>query len=163
MVPGYREHIDGLIDLTFVGGSFTMAFARSALDTEGLSNLETVGRLLDIEQSDGLENVNGFRNLQYIGSSLLVWGNDSLRSLSGFSKLTYVGQNLAIYGNDSLARCSGLFKLLDDEDHADPGPGVPPVPDVGGDWEFWLNSPGCNSIEEILDSEVILISGFDDL
>jgi len=42
--------------------------------------------------------------------------------------------------------------LLDTTDDAAAGPGVAPIPDVGGAVTLVNNLPGCNSVDEILAS-----------
>jgi len=148
--------LDGLSALKFTGALGITNNAKLS-DISGLSSLQTVEGWVEINWNPELTNVDGLSALTSIGGTSKTFGFlriefNALTNLDGLSALTSVGSGLYVGINPSLADCSGLTKLIDPIDDAEPGPGEGEVPDVGGSISFEKNSPGCNSIPEILAS-----------
>ncbi|MGD8681734.1 MAG: IPTL-CTERM sorting domain-containing protein [Lysobacterales bacterium] len=167
-------NLAGLSGLVSVGNDVIIQLNDNLADVSDLSSLATIGGDLYFLNDDALTNVSGLSSLASIGGDLYVGYNDSLTAVDGFSALTSVGGNLtfpsnpiladvnglsnlisvasdvSVTDNASLSLCTGLTALLDTVDDGDPGPGVDPVPDVGGTVTLSGNLFGCNSIGEAL-------------
>jgi hypothetical protein len=127
---------------------------------DGVANLISVGGALYIYNNAALSNLDGLANLTSV-FGLYISNNAALNNLDGLANLTSGGGYLQIESNATLAFCYGLATLLDEVDDAEPGPGSPPIPDVGGSVAISNNLPGCNSVAEVL-SERIFKDGFED-
>ena len=82
---------------------------------DGLSNITSVGGYLRIEGNDVLTNLDGLSNITSVDGRLYIEGNDVLTNLDGLSNITSVGDDFYIKGNDSLDRFCGLYLLLSSE------------------------------------------------
>ena len=94
-------------DMTIMGSNIT--------NLNGLSNLNSIGGTLSINNNDILTNLSGLNSLVSIGGSLFIGGysggNPSLASLSGLNSLLSISGNLTINSNDVLTNLSGLNAL----------------------------------------------------
>lgn len=132
-------HIDGLAALTVVGGSLVIR------DNPLLSNLDGLSAVTSVA---GAENADQ--------RFLHIENNPALTNLDGLSAVTNLGIRgigwtvLLIKRNQALSQCNGIWRLIDQWDDAEPGPGGSLLPDVAGDVIISDNLPACNSIEEIL-------------
>ncbi len=73
----------------------------------GLSQIDSIGGYLTIEDNDALPNLNELKNLKYLGRGLAIIDNDSLTSLAGLENLDSVGC-LRIQNNHALKSLVGL-------------------------------------------------------
>ena len=137
----------GLSALASVGGDVAIG-ANGALTSVGLLALGSVGGDLSIRNSAALTSV-GLSALASVGGNVAIENNGALTSL-GLSALERVDGSVSIVNNPALSMCSALAILLDTVDDGAPGPGVDPVPDVGGAVTLRNNLFGCNSIAEVL-------------
>src|SRR5690606_27966980 len=80
-------------------------------DLDGLSNLTSVGGFLDIHNNSNLTNLDGLSNLTSVGGFLAIYNNSNLTNLNGLSNLTSVGADLVISSNYSLTDISGLQNI----------------------------------------------------
>jgi hypothetical protein len=156
------QNLNGLSGLQFVGGNLEITVILDLLDDiAGFSELATAGRTLAISANHQLPSLSGLGKVKHIGESLIVKGNASLTTIGGFSDLTHLGADLEIEENELLGDCSSLAALLDDVDHGAPGPGIAPIPDVGGEVVLAGNLDGCNSTNAVISPDRILMDGFE--
>ena len=162
------QKIDGLSQITKLGGQLIIADNPVLTDLSGLENLEMVRGKIKIWRNDSLSNLDDMSNLARAGS---VWiernsslenidllgqldgvryvqisQNPALQDLDGALTLNRSGAALgsSIYENESLADCRGLARLV----------GWPSGLPSRHAKDIFLNSNklGCNSLEEVLDS-----------
>jgi hypothetical protein len=146
-------NLEGLAQLTNFNGVLFINFSPALTNLNGLDNLTSVA-YLQISSNPALTNLDGLANLTSVGA-LTIESNATLTNLDAFANLTSVGGDLFIYDNAALASCYGLATVLDEIDDAGPGPGSPPIPDVGGLVTLENNLPGCNSVAEALIPPVV--------
>ena len=79
---------------------------------DGLANLTSVGGGLDILENGFLTNLNGLGSLISVELYLSIGGNSSLTNLDGLANLTSLRGNLSIRDNASLTNCQGLAPVL---------------------------------------------------
>ena len=79
---------------------------------DGLANLTSVGGGLDILENGFLTNLNGLGSLISVETYLSIGGNSSLTNLDGLANLTSLRGNLSIRDNASLTNCQGLAPVL---------------------------------------------------
>jgi hypothetical protein len=150
--------LEGLFNLTSVGGhlfikdNVALTNPPGLTNLDGLSSLTSVGGDLHIDELYALTNLDGLANLTSVGFNLYIRNNESLTALDGLSSLTSVGTDLRITDNPELDQCSKVSRLLDQWDDAEPGPGpgVGGFPDIGRGVNIGDNLSGCNSVQEIL-------------
>ena len=117
-ISGYLEiqstnitNLDGLANLTSVGGYLEIEGNDNLTNLDGLANLTSVGGSLYINRNDALTNLDGLANLTSVGGYLDIEGNDALTNLDGLANLTSVEWFLRIYRNDALTNLDGLANL----------------------------------------------------
>jgi hypothetical protein len=101
-------NVDGLSDLTDIGGRLLLRDLDALTNVDGFSGLTSVGNLL-VRANDALTNVDGFSGLTSVGN-LLVTENDKLANVDGFSNLPDI-EDLTISGNDKLVNVDGFSSL----------------------------------------------------
>src|SRR5690606_18327572 len=105
-------YLDGLSNLTSVGGHLYIRSNSSLNNLDGLSNLTSVGGYLRIYNNSNLTDLDGLSNLTSIGGYLVIESNSSLTDISGLqnidpaSILSTNGFGLYIVGNTSLSVCN---------------------------------------------------------
>ena len=146
-------NIDGLSSLTSIGGNFDIYRNDALTNIDGLSSLTSVtsggggGYYMNISGNSALTNLNGLSSLTSVGGILYIFQNDALTNLDGLSSLTLIARELDVQSNRVLSRCTGIALLLG-------WPVGPPNDNIGGYINFNGNPPGCNSVQEILDSAI---------
>ena len=147
-------NLDGLSALSQVD-SILLEFNTELINVGGLSSIQSVGTSIHLESNIALLNLDGFSSLSSTGFAVTLLGHTLLTNIDGLASLISVGEDFRMEHNPLLAHCGSLVRLLDNTDHADPGPGPgrSGVPDVGDRVILDGNSPGCNSIEEILNAQ----------
>lgn len=89
-----------------IEGSLTVRECHLLNDLEGLDNLTTIGGSLSIWDNDGLTTLMGLSRLTYVGAGVSISKNDSLTSLSGIDNINMTSANsLYIKNNLSLSSC----------------------------------------------------------
>jgi len=153
-------NLDGLSSLSSVG-SVLLEFNTALTNVDGLSLIQSVDGPIILESNTVLLNLHGFSSLTDVGGAFILVDQQKLTNIEGLASLISVGGNFRMEFNNLLALCKSLSPLLDNKDHAVPGPGPGPggVPDVGGDVTVGGNLPGCSSVVEIID--LIFTDGFD--
>ena len=155
--------LDGLTALTTVDHLLAIFENDVLTHMDGLAALKVVGGSLVIRDNAFLSNLNGLSALTSVAGAenadqrfLHIENNPSLTNLYGLSAVTNLGIRgigwtvLLIKRNQALSQCNGIWRLIDQWDDAEPGPGGSLLPDVAGDVIISDNLPACNSIEEIL-------------
>lgn len=117
----------------------------SLRNVDGLNTL-LVTADVSVYQNDFLENLIGLHLASDL-RSLVVRTNGSLDSLNGLGSIQSVSEDLYVSSNFQLGDCSDIGVLLG-------WPEGPPADSVGGEIEIGNNASGCNSVSEILDSNV---------
>ena len=103
-------NLAGLENLSSIGGYLWLAGNQALTNLTGLENIHSIGDYLDIEYNS-LTSLTGLEGLTSIGGYLYIHGNDNLNNLEGLNDLTSIGSNLTIMGNDGLINLSGLENL----------------------------------------------------
>src|SRR5690606_5858670 len=105
--------LNGLSNLTSVGGNLDIYDNLSLTNLDGLNNLTSVGGFLLIDYNSNLTNLDGLSNLTSVGADLLIVFNSSLTDISGLQNVdpasilsTYYGVGLYIVSNTSLSVCN---------------------------------------------------------
>jgi hypothetical protein len=102
------DNIDGLIDLTSIGGELYID-SNSLLDVLGLANLTEVGGDLTFLGHSSLTNVDGLTSLVRVGGNL-NFVSTALTSITGLAGLKEVGGGLYSY-DSALTNVDGLENL----------------------------------------------------
>ena len=118
----FLQNLDGLTNLTTIGGDLEIVGDSSLQDLSGLTNLIEIGGELKIASCNSLQNLAGLENLSSIGGWLFigVWdlysgdfmGNSSLSSLSQLENLTSISGGISIVDNNSLSSLSGIDNII---------------------------------------------------
>ena len=138
-------NLNGLANLTSVGGYLEINNNAFLANLNGLANLTSMGGFLSIRDNASLTNLDGLANLTSVGDRLYIERNTRLTNLDGLASLTSVGGNLDILSNSNLTNCQGVAPVLG-------WPSGPPDDSVGGDITIQNNGTDCASIEAILAS-----------
>lgn len=75
-------NLDGLIQLTYIGGNLLIADNKNLKDIAGLGGLITIDGSLSIAANDSLFSLTGLNTLEHINGDFAIKGNDELISLS---------------------------------------------------------------------------------
>src|SRR5690606_1932002 len=99
--------LDGLSNLTSVGGYLYIGSNSNLTDLDGLSNLTSVGGNLSINSNLSLTNLDGLSNLTSVGADLVIRFNSSLTDISGLENINpSTFNNLEIKDNPNLSVCN---------------------------------------------------------
>ena len=144
---GSLTNLDGLVSLTSLGGGLSVFGNGSLTNLDGLANLTSVGGDLSIKSNGSLTNLDGLANLTSVGGLLSILGNDALTNLDGLANLTSVGGGLSIQSNTRLTNCQGIAPVLG-------WPSGPPDDSVGGGITIGPNNVNaeCDSVAAVLAS-----------
>jgi len=104
-------NVDGLSSLSSIGGLLQINFNSGLTNVDGLSSLSSIGGFLHITSNSSLTNVDGLSSLSTIGGYLQIGVNSSLTNVDGLSSLSSIGGYLQIYENSSLTNVDGLSSL----------------------------------------------------
>jgi len=97
--------LTGLNSLVTIGSSLYLSANNVLTDLGALNGLISTGSHLSISQNSALSNLNGLSSVISIGGQLLLYNNISLTSLSGLNALNFIGNNLFLQDNTSLSIC----------------------------------------------------------
>ena len=106
-------NLDGLAQLTEIGGTLRIANNTFLFSLTGLDNLYSVGNLI-IDNNDALGSLDGLNRLETIGSStghLKIENNNMLNVLNGLNSLETIGGDMIIHDNGNIANLEGLDNL----------------------------------------------------
>ena len=85
------RNLDGLANLTSVGGHLYINHNPALTNLDGLASLTSVGGYLYITDNAALTNLDGLANLTSVGGDLYIYDNTALTNLDGLASLTSVG------------------------------------------------------------------------
>lgn len=116
---GYITSLEGLSELTFVGGDLAIHDNNSLPNLNGLENLDTIMGVLYISHNNTLDNFEGLNNLKFVGGDIIIVNNDDLTNFEGLNNLNYIGGDFEVggysavsdRGNDEMVNFSGLENL----------------------------------------------------
>lgn len=115
---GDIRDLDGLSQLTSVGGSLKIESNSEITNLNGLNAVTRIGKSLYVKSNAKLKAFrNGFRNLITIGGSLNIENNPNLFSLfeittmDGFPSIVMIGGDLLIIQNAKLKKIFGFTQL----------------------------------------------------
>ena len=117
MHHGYRQFdallevitsLEGLSNLTSVGGDLWISHNTSLTNLNGLASLTSVGSLY-IQQNPALTNLNGLATLTSL-ELLFIHNNDALTNFNALATLTSV-RDISIGNNDALTNLNALAAL----------------------------------------------------
>src|SRR5690606_23304047 len=94
-IDAFGVTYSGCTEIT-LSGDLTIGFSNDIINLDGLSNLTSVGGNFYIEQASNLTNLVGLNNLTSVGGFLQIRENPNLINLNGLNSLTTVGGYLAI-------------------------------------------------------------------
>ncbi len=115
---GNITNLNGLSNITSIGGNLGILMASSLTNVDGLSNLASVGGGLTFNTTS-LTNIDGLSNLESIGEGLFIWSNSALTNINGLSLLTNINQRLSIQVNNNLTNTDGLRNITNVGDRLD--------------------------------------------
>lgn len=91
---------------TEIQGSVTI-WGGDIVNLDGLINITKIGGYLEIRSNPDLTNLAGLNNVTRIGSTLEIWGCFALTSIDGIKNIDASSiTNLHIVGNTSLSQCA---------------------------------------------------------
>ncbi len=129
--------LNGLSEITSVGGTFRIFSNDSLQSLNGLENLTSIGADLEIRQNGNLSNLTGLENITSIGWRLYIGYNDQLTNISGIENINpNTIHHLFITSNSSLCDCD-VHSVCDY------------LAISNSVVDIFYNAPGCNSIEEV--------------
>jgi regulation of enolase protein 1 (concanavalin A-like superfamily) len=97
-------------NINSVSGGIDIQFTAMLNDLDGLHNLTSVGGLLFVENNNALTSIASLNSLNTIGQ-IIIRFNPLLTSILGFGSLATVNNNLSITDNPALAIISGFNAL----------------------------------------------------
>ena len=87
MGNGALTNLDGLANLTSVGGGLRISYNPALTNLDGLANITSVGGELSIESNAALTNLDSLASLLTVGGELYISYNDTLPSCGGVAPL----------------------------------------------------------------------------
>jgi len=106
-------NLDGLSNITNIGGRIVIASNPQLTHLDGLSNVTDIGENLYIQNNTLLTNLDGLSNLTEIGGYLNIYNNSGLTNIDGLNNVTEIGGYLAIFNNSGLTNLDGLSNVTD--------------------------------------------------
>ncbi|MDB4303258.1 alpha/beta hydrolase-fold protein [Desulfosarcina sp.] len=104
-------NLNGLSEVTFIGGFLWISFNENLASLDGLGNITSIGGDLLFNQNSSLTSLNALSNLSFLGGRLVIGSNPVLPSLSGLEGITSVGGDISISYNDALNNLLGLQNI----------------------------------------------------
>jgi len=146
---GSLENLEGLSGLRTIDMELIISLTQTLESLDGLDALERVGTVWLVSNS-ALVNVDALHLVSEL-DELIIRTNPLLRNLDGLTSLVEVSRSVTILENSLLDSCGALVAVLDQTDDAEIGPGLPGLPDVGGNVLIGENATGCDCILQILE------------
>lgn len=115
---GKLKNIDGLKNLTFIGGDLNIINNQSLTNIKGLSNVGFIGYRLVISNNPSLINLDGLEKIDLLRWGIELSNNTSLRDINGIRNLTkvqeigYTQGKIFIKGNDVLSDINALNNIV---------------------------------------------------
>ncbi|MEA3505763.1 MAG: T9SS type A sorting domain-containing protein [Bacteroidota bacterium] len=110
------NNLEGLNNLTSLGGPIMLnnnnsLTSISALSNTAFSNADDYWQFIEITDNNTLINLEGLNNIDTVVDRLIIEDNESLTSLSGLQNLKYVSGYFQLNQNDALVSLEGLNNL----------------------------------------------------
>ena len=103
--------LEGLENITFIGGNLTIASNHELESLSPLKNLDSVGVDISVRYCFSLPSLEGLENLEIANRNLFIENNTLITSLKGLDNIRFVGKILSVKNNESLLSLEGLEKL----------------------------------------------------
>lgn len=103
--------LDGLSQITSVGGRLYMHWNQGVTTLNGLHNIHTIGGFLYLYDMDGLVSLDGLNGLRKIGEDIYISHNAVLQRLDGLEQLRELGGFIYLGYNFQLTDISALSGL----------------------------------------------------
>ena len=103
--------LDGLSNLSFIGGDLLIFYNQVLASLAGLNNLNAIGGGLELLGNGMLADLNGLNNITTIGDRLLIYENNTLLNFTGLDKLRSVGGHFTVYNCGTFVNFQGLDSL----------------------------------------------------
>ncbi len=114
-VPGNITNLNGLSQLTSIGGQLVIQNNTALANLTGLGALTTVGGNLYVRNNSGLTSLLGLNALASVGATVQINNNSALTSLAGLNALGTItgagGSGMEIKNNNVLASVAALGSL----------------------------------------------------
>lgn len=110
-IPSTITNLDGLNQITSLGGNLVIYGNFALTNVNGLSQLTSIGGYIDISDNNVLTNVDGLGQITSVENSIFISYNDALTELNGLNQITSIEKNLYIRSNSSLSNLDGLSQL----------------------------------------------------
>jgi len=107
----FLTSLSGLSNINSIAGDIVISSNFSLLDLSGLEFLTVASNDLDISNNDVLQNLLGLSNLTSVVGDFIVSNNDDVQNLAGLESLLSVGDEFRIENNNVLENLSGLESL----------------------------------------------------
>lgn len=101
----------GLTGLEKIDGGLQIRFNPSLVSLEGLSNLGSIGKGLSLVSNNNLLELGGLTSLADVGETLDISRNEQLANLDSLRELQRIGRGLSIESNSNLVSVNGLISL----------------------------------------------------
>lgn len=112
VINGYDiTNLNGLSELTSIGGYLQIRNISSPTSLSSLENLTSIEGDLQIWNNTGLTSLSSLENLTSIGEDLRIWYNSALTNLNGLDSVALIGGKLEINNNPALTNLTGLENL----------------------------------------------------
>ncbi len=112
---GNITNLNGLSQLTSLGGYLKIIDNNSLLNLSGLDNIETISGELRIgkwgDGNNSLNSLTGLESLTSIGGNLAIYNNPQLENMTGLNAVSSVGDNFWAWNNNNLINFNGLDAL----------------------------------------------------
>ena len=108
-------NLNSLLKVSSINGNLSIGFeggGNPVLDNlNGLQNLTSIGGGLLVNSNDSLENLSGLKNLTSLGRDLSITYNNNLVSLQDLTGLTEIPLGFYFFGNLALKDLDGLNNI----------------------------------------------------
>ncbi len=105
------ENLNGLENLTFIGGDLHIFANDYLLSLSGLESLTLIGGDFYIDDNDLLSDLGEFVNLTSVEGDLSIISNANLITLNGLENLSSIGWRMEVLSNVNLINLNGLENL----------------------------------------------------
>ncbi len=103
--------LDGLNNITSVGGLLEIYYNHALTNLNGLSSITSLGGNLVVDNNSLITNLDGLSGITSVGGDLYIRFNSQLTDLGGLSGITAVVGNLEVYYNLALTNLDGLSSI----------------------------------------------------
>ena len=148
-------NLNGLENLTYIGGNLDITHNNSLLTFIGISNLDSIAGNLIISANYSIHNLYGLGSINLIGKNLRITNNSQLTTFFGIGNLNSIGGSLNIHSNNDLTDISSLSNItfvpgnidIFSNDQLDNLIGLGNISSIGGD----LRIEDLESLENFMD------------